>query len=294
MEKWENSLFHRREQFLGENSLQTLRNSGKGYSAYALANCWEEANSLPFCVEKVFIESKLPLFNKVEVLYGFPEYKVSLPGGSASSQNDLYVLAKANNELITIMVEGKVLEPFGETIESWLGDSPSNGKRTRLEYLLNQLGLDEESVLNQRYQLMHRAASALLEARNVNANNALMLVHSFSEKGKWFEDYEKFVKLFSLFPKKNGIVGPVQLNGINLYFGWVTEVLSVEQKVSTKPKEYYYSLFKTEKARKLAKEIDDYICKKSSYKDEVEDYHQRYKKGIRTDCIGYVSKKGGI
>ena len=96
----------------------------------------------------------------------------------------------------------------------------------------NQLGLDEESVLNQRYQLIHRAASALLEARNVNANNALMLVHSFSETGKWFEDYEKFVKLFSLFPKKNGIVGPVQLNGINLYFGWVTEVLSVrKQKV---------------------------------------------------------------
>ncbi|MEB1809576.1 MAG: hypothetical protein LPK26_20150 [Bacillaceae bacterium] len=51
-------------------------------------------------------------------------------------------------------------------------------------------------------------------------------------------------------------------------------------------------MFKTEKARILAKDIDDYIYKKSSYKDEVEDYHHRYKNGIRTDCIGYVSKKG--
>ncbi|RFU61317.1 hypothetical protein D0466_18785 [Peribacillus glennii] len=42
----------------------------------------------------------------------------------------------------------------------------------------------------------------------------------------------------------------------------------------------------------LAKEIDDYIYKKSLYKDDDEDYHQRYKNGVRTDCIGYVSKKG--
>ena len=34
-----------------------------------------------------------------------------------ASQNDLYVLAKSNNELLTIMVEGKVSEPFGSTVE---------------------------------------------------------------------------------------------------------------------------------------------------------------------------------
>jgi hypothetical protein len=42
----------------------------------------------------------------------------------------------------------------------------------------------------------------------------------------------------------------------------------------------------------LAQEIDDYIYKTSSYKDEVEDYHKRYKNGVRTDCIGYLSTKG--
>ncbi|QED48081.1 DUF6946 family protein [Cytobacillus dafuensis] len=194
----------------------------KGYSAYELANCWEDANNLPPSVERVFKQSQIPLFKNVEVLYGFPEYKVPLPGGSTSSQNDLYVLAKGNNELLTIMVEGKVSEPFGETVASWLGDNPSNGKRIRLKYLLHILGLNEESVLNKRYQLIHRAASALIEAKNVNANNSLMLVHSFSETGKWFDDYAEFVKLFHFSPKKDGIVGPVQLDGVNLYFGWVT------------------------------------------------------------------------
>jgi hypothetical protein len=156
----------------------------KGYSAYELAKCWEDANNLPPCVEKVFKQSQFPLFNKVEVLYGFPEYKVPLLGGGASSQNDLYVLAKSTDELLTIMVEGKVSEPFGETVASWLGDNPSHGKRNRLKYLLSILGLEEGSVLNKRYQLIHRAVSALLEANNVNAKNSLMLVHSFNETGK--------------------------------------------------------------------------------------------------------------
>ncbi|MEK4486184.1 hypothetical protein MHH81_11420 [Psychrobacillus sp. FSL H8-0484] len=42
---------------------------------------------------------------------------------------------------------------------------------------------------------------------------------------KYFIDVKsEFVKLFNLSPKKDGIVGRVQLKGINLYFGWVTEV----------------------------------------------------------------------
>ncbi|MDZ5472413.1 hypothetical protein SM124_11705 [Bacillus sp. 31A1R] len=202
----------------------------QGYSAYELAHSWEGANNLPSSVEKVFKKSMNPLFKEVEVLYGFPEYKVPLPGGSASSQNDLYVLAKVQNKLLTIMVEGKVSEPFGETVGSWLGDTPSEGKRKRLKYLLDLLEIDEREVLDKRYQLIHRTASALIEALKVNANNALMLVHSFSETGKWFEDYAEFVTLFQLSPEKNAIVGPVQLNGIDLYFGWVTEASTVEGK----------------------------------------------------------------
>lgn len=47
-------------------------------------------------MEKVFKGSNIPLFQDVKILYGFPEYKVSLPGGGANSQNDLYLLAKAD------------------------------------------------------------------------------------------------------------------------------------------------------------------------------------------------------
>ncbi|WP_253701869.1 hypothetical protein [Bacillus sp. FJAT-27445] len=257
----------------------------EGCSAYELAHCWEYAENLPSCVERVFKSSNIPLFQDVKVLYGFPEYKVSLPGRGKSSHNDLYLLAKANNELLTIMVEGKVYEPFGkEVVSAWIEASPSVGKTSRLASLLDLLNLKEGETKNIKYQLLHRTASSIMEAKKVNANNALMLVHSFSDEGKWFEDYASFVQLFRLEPLKNAVIGPVAVNGVNLYFGWVhgTRVL---------PKVYFFNQFKTEKARMLAKEIDNYIYKNSAFKGDVWNYHHRYKSGTRSDCISYASKK---
>jgi hypothetical protein len=255
------------------------------YSAYELAKSWEGADNLPTIVEKVFRGSNIPLFEDVKVLYGFPEYKVSLPGGGSPSQNDLYLLANTGGVLLPIMVEGKVSEPFGEEVKVWKGENPSKGKINRLHSILELLGLNEEEVLNKRYQLFHRTASAVIEAKNIHAQHALMLVHSFSQQAMWFEDYKEFVNLFGVKAKKNAVVGPVNVNGVQLYFGWVTEP------IPTKSKEYYYSLFKTEKAIALAEEVDQYLYEKSPYKEEVEDYHERTNNGARTDCIGYVSRK---
>ncbi|MCU1808301.1 hypothetical protein NVV31_23300 [Cytobacillus firmus] len=61
-----------------------------------------------------------------------------------------------------------------------------------------------------------------------------------------------------------------------------------------KTKDYFFDLFKTTKARELAREVDEYLYNKSAYWEEVEDYHDRYKQGERTDCIGYISKKGSF
>jgi len=59
-----------------------------------------------------------------------------------------------------------------------------------------------------------------------------------------------------------------------------------------KSKEFFYNLFKTSNAKILAREINGYLCTQSSYHTEVEDYHERMKNGVRTDCIGCISKKG--
>jgi len=193
----------------------------KGYSARTLAYCWQEADGFPESVVTTFQNSKIDLFENVELLFTFPEYKVPLPGGNRESQNDIYVIAKSNHNLISIMIEGKVSEPFDKTILNWISNSSENsGKQERLNFLLNKLNLNYTQVQQIGYQLLHRTVSAIIEAQRIGAKNALMLVHSFSKTNKWFADFAQFVKLFGLTTMVNSIVGPYQTDGINIYFGW--------------------------------------------------------------------------
>ena len=192
-----------------------------GYSAKALAYCWQEANDFPRSVRKVFRNSGIELFQNIELLLAFPEYKVPLLGGRRASQNDIFILAKGNNQLISMMVEGKASEPFDKTISEWRSVK-SKGKETRLKFLCDKLQLDVSQVDHIRYQLLHRTASAIIEARRFNAQNALMLVHSFSKYNEWFDDYNQFLALFGLKNvKPDSLLFAKNINGIDLYFSWV-------------------------------------------------------------------------
>jgi hypothetical protein len=71
------------------------------------------------------------------MLMAFPEYKVSLPSGKRASQSDIFILAKGDGQLISIAVEGKVDEPFGELILEWK-IKDLGGKEERLKYLCDQ------------------------------------------------------------------------------------------------------------------------------------------------------------
>ena len=193
----------------------------KGHSAMSLALCWQEANSFPEAVISAFDRSDISLFHDIEILLAIPEYQVPLPGGSASSQNDIFVLAEGDSQLVSITVEGKVKEPFGDMyVRDWYAD-PSSGKIERLEYLCGVLGLNQDDVSDIRYQLLHRTASAIIEARRFNAPNAMMMVHSFDPSNAWFEDYTSFAELFELKPRINRVYSASTIDGINLFLCWV-------------------------------------------------------------------------
>ena len=195
-----------------------------GFSAKALAYSWEEADGFPQEVKEVFSRSKIPVLQHVEILLALPEYKVPLPGGRAPSQNDIFVLArsKSQGKLIAVAVEGKVAEPFGPTLEEWL-EGASKGKRCRLEYLCRLLEIEADchSIEMIRYQLMHRTASALILAKQFNADAALMLVHSFSQEHEWFEDYRRFLQLYGRCGEPNSVTSIGERNGIATYASWV-------------------------------------------------------------------------
>ena len=187
----------------------------QGYSARTLAYSWQEAGGFPTEVGAVLASQ----FPAAELLLALPEHKVPLPGGSRSSQNDIWVLARSKDQLISIAVEGKVSEPFGPTVQEWQADS-SPGKAERFSYLLSLLGLSAVPV-DTRYQLLHRTASAIIEAQRFNAAHAVMLVHSFSQSGEWFQDYAAFVALMGGSAKENRMVSVGFRSGVSLHLAWV-------------------------------------------------------------------------
>jgi uncharacterized protein DUF6946 len=195
-----------------------------GYSAKSLAYAWQNSDGFPKTVRMVFEQSDSPVFQDITPLIALPEHKVPLPGGRAESQNDLFVLAKSIDQLTVIMVEGKVSEPFGPLVTEWFKD-PSEGKKTRLAYLCNILNLQQDRLSKIRYQLLHRTASAIIEARRFAANNALMLVHSFSEAHEWFVDFNEFAGLYGIGAQPDRIVHAGNFDGVELFLGWVNDKL---------------------------------------------------------------------
>lgn len=192
-----------------------------GYSAKSLATCWQKADGIPGKVKQVFANTKCIELKDVEMLFGIPEYKVVLPRGR-ESQNDLFVLARTDKEIFPIMVEGKVNESFGPLVIEWK-ESMSDGKKERLEYLCKLLNLTNKNIDNIRYQLLHRTASAIITADKYHCNTAMVLIHSFSQLNKSFKDYTDFTNLYNLKAQLDGIIGPVTLNGVKVYWGWIKD-----------------------------------------------------------------------
>lgn len=187
----------------------------QGYSARTLAYAWQEAHGFPAEVGSVLAS----VFPSAELLLALPEHKVPLPGGARSSQNDIWVLARSEHQLISMAVEGKVSEPFGPTVQEWQTES-SPGKVKRLAFLLSLLGLSSIPDTT-RYQLLHRTASAIIEAQRFNAAHAVMLVHSFSPTSEWFQDYAAFVALMGGSAAVDKMISVGSRAGVSLHLAWV-------------------------------------------------------------------------
>ena len=204
------------QQFLAEPEKQWRT----GFSARTLAYSWEEASGFPSEIEKVLADPDVDALNGMTPLMVIPEHKVPLPGGSRASQNDVFVLGSTESSLVSICVEGKVEESFGEPISKWGPDS-SSGKRKRFDYLVGVLELAGEDLSTIYYQLLHRTASAIIEAQRFHAATAVMLVHSFSQKHKWFPEFRDFAGKLGVEAELNKIHFCGERSGVDLYVGWI-------------------------------------------------------------------------
>jgi hypothetical protein len=191
-----------------------------GFSARTLAHSWEAVDGFPPEIANTLSRSDDPLLAGIAPLLAVPEFKVPLPGGKRSSQNDVFVLAKSAAGPVSIMVEGKVNETFGPTIDEWLVDA-SPGKHKRLAFLCVEIGLPGAPAGGIRYQLLHRAASVVIVGEQFRAAVALLLVHSFSQERVGWADYESFLRLFGVAALPNTVQRLAGTSKLPLFAAWV-------------------------------------------------------------------------
>jgi hypothetical protein len=195
-----------------------VKHWAKGYSARTLAHSWEAANGFPPEVASALSQS--PTLKGIEPLFIFPEWKVPLPGGITESQNDAWVVARCDGGLVSIAIEGKVEEPFGTPVGEWKANA-SPGRDTRLTYLTEMLSLPKPVPDTVYYQLLHRTASAVIEAERIGAHQAVMLVHSFSPTNQWFPEFKAFVALFGASAEIGKLVTVKAKDALPLHLAWV-------------------------------------------------------------------------
>jgi len=161
-----------------------------------------------------------PTFRSAELITAVPEHRVTLDDERRPSQNDLWLILWTPQGYASVTVEAKAGEEFDKPIDQWLRED-SKGKDARLRFLSNTLCLADPCPGHIRYQLVHRTASAILEAKRCHFALALMLVQSFEESRSSWADYEAFASHLGLTAMRGATTGPRRVDGIDLYLAWV-------------------------------------------------------------------------
>ena len=192
----------------------------KGYSAQELAVAWAQS-STDFPVRVRGALRTAPEYADAELIDGFFEREVELGSAGRNSQTDLMVVAGLGSELGMIAVEGKVDESFAEFVRDW---NDSAGKQRRLAGRCQTLALEPSAVGDLRYQLLHRTASAIYEAKRYRCLHAMMLVHSFSAMHRGFSDFAAFSAAMEIPVLQADRCSPARVcTGVSLRLAWVTD-----------------------------------------------------------------------
>jgi hypothetical protein len=168
------------------------------------------------------------------LLFAAVENEVALHGGSRPSQNDLWALLLSHAGILwSLSVEGKAGEPFDKTVAEWLSEAKASSRKPeRLAYLQSVLGLEDAIPGQLRYQLFHRAGSALIEARRCNALAAAMLVQSFANDPVSEDDFRAFSAFLGREVAPGGLREVRVIDGIPLYLGWISSELASDREVA--------------------------------------------------------------
>ncbi|MFH1417980.1 MAG: hypothetical protein ABII12_06815 [Planctomycetota bacterium] len=140
--------------------------------------------------------------------------------------------------MASLAIEAKAKEPFGnKTLQEWLSASSSESSKTnrlkRWDFIERHLPTVREGAYSEiRYQILHRCASAVIEAGRFNIGLAAFFVQAFATPEESFEEYSKFCKLLRIDARRNGC-GRAQVGEVQLLVGWADCELASDEEVAS-------------------------------------------------------------
>ncbi|MGD0696915.1 MAG: hypothetical protein ABSB82_19025 [Terriglobia bacterium] len=168
-------------------------------------------------------------------MFAVAEHKVDLPGGNAASQSDVWAVVSTSSGMLSLTVEAKSKEAFGdEILEKWLvagatEESKSN-RQKRFDYVCSHLP-KSDSFLQVRYQMLHRCAASVIEAKRFGFKRAAFIVQAFETPANGFQDYAIFCQALKI-PAARGSMATTSVNGISLSVGWADCPLATDHEVA--------------------------------------------------------------
>jgi hypothetical protein len=207
-----------------------------GRSAMELARAWFPNDKLTCPPELDALLQSSPRTANYQLTEGQPEFVTPLPERGEGRNHDLWLRAHCSAGDLTICVEAKADEPFGNLISAEIKKARERNAKTRLparaEALLQLLfgkpcNPGERPWSELRYQLITALAGTAIQATSDKSPTAVFVVHEFLGSGLNPErqrqneaDIKAVVTL--LMPgcnafRTNALVGPVQItSGPNL------------------------------------------------------------------------------
>ncbi|MBV8358174.1 MAG: hypothetical protein JO189_09605 [Deltaproteobacteria bacterium] len=195
------------------------------YSAFETAVSWEFAckskSGLPAPIYRLFQQSQ---YGEAVLIFAVAEHKVDLPGGIAASQCDVWAVLQTPLGMLSLAVEAKAGEPFGDAILGrWLeageSDEAKRNRRERWNYIRSHLP-ELDFYPEVRYQILHRCAAAVIEAKRLGYHHAAFVVQVFDAPATSFQDYTVFCKALGIDPAPRGKFATTSVKDISLSVGW--------------------------------------------------------------------------
>ncbi len=206
-------------------------------SAMELAKAWFRQSAVSPPDELVQLLNSSSRLTDLQFLRGIPEYVTSLPERGEGRNHDLWIIGRTTQEQVTICIEAKADEPFGnETVADYRRSTNKrreSGKSTRvperISKLLSLVPAGDNRWDNIRYQLLTAICGTAIQARRDGSALAVFVVHEFHTCKTTTDNIRANAEDFNAFmavitdshePVITGtLYGPITVGGVDCLIG---------------------------------------------------------------------------